>query len=172
MHLATKTHNIEHANHVDTRRQTESRNGILARAHSLVNASSKLTCVPTLGRAPMLVYVRPSNEALLRARVPGAQDQHGCPLPVLFTVRVLRARRTPGCCPPHPLEAARCTSIEDHQALSRPAFRECGTNGDILLLMRDLESKFMELPPLLPQTLIVILSFHLRVSACHPHPGG
>ncbi len=27
----------------------------------------------------MLVYVRPSNEALLRARVPGAQDQCGCP---------------------------------------------------------------------------------------------
>ena len=27
----------------------------------------------------MLVYVRPSNEALLRARVPGAQDQRGCP---------------------------------------------------------------------------------------------
>jgi hypothetical protein len=27
----------------------------------------------------MLVYVRPSNEALLRARVPGAQDQGGCP---------------------------------------------------------------------------------------------
>ena len=26
----------------------------------------------------MLVYVRPSNEALLRARVPGAQDQRGC----------------------------------------------------------------------------------------------
>jgi hypothetical protein len=44
----------------------------------------------------MLVYVRPSNEALLRARVPGAQDQHGCPLPTLFTVRVLRARRAPG----------------------------------------------------------------------------
>jgi hypothetical protein len=34
---------------------------------------------PSLGRAPMLVYVRPSNEALLRARVPGAQDQRGCP---------------------------------------------------------------------------------------------
>ena len=33
----------------------------------------------SLGRAPMLVYVRPSNEALLRARVPGAQDQRGCP---------------------------------------------------------------------------------------------
>ena len=43
----------------------------------------------------MLVYVRPSNEALLRARVPGAQEQHGCPLPILFTVRVLRARRAP-----------------------------------------------------------------------------
>ncbi len=27
----------------------------------------------------MLVHVRPSNEALLRARVPGAQDQRGCP---------------------------------------------------------------------------------------------
>ena len=27
----------------------------------------------------MLVYVWPSNEALLRARVPGAQDQRGCP---------------------------------------------------------------------------------------------
>jgi hypothetical protein len=27
----------------------------------------------------MLVYVRPSNEDLLRARVSGAQDQRGCP---------------------------------------------------------------------------------------------
>jgi hypothetical protein len=27
----------------------------------------------------MLIYVRPSNEALLRARVPGAQDQRECP---------------------------------------------------------------------------------------------
>ncbi len=41
----------------------------------------------------MLVYVRPSNEALLRARVPGAQDQRGCPSNPLI-VRVLRARRT------------------------------------------------------------------------------
>jgi hypothetical protein len=33
----------------------------------------------------MLVYVRPSNEALLRARVPGAQDQRGCPsIPLSF----------------------------------------------------------------------------------------
>ena len=37
-----------------------------------LNAPSKLACFPFLGRAPMLVYVRPSNEALLRARVPGA----------------------------------------------------------------------------------------------------
>ena len=44
-----------------------------------LNNPSKLACFPSLGRAPMLVYVRPSNEALLRARVPGAQDQHGCP---------------------------------------------------------------------------------------------
>ena len=40
---------------------------------------SKLARVHSPGRAPMLVYVRPSNEALLRARVPGAQDQRGCP---------------------------------------------------------------------------------------------
>ena len=31
------------------------------------------------GRAPMLALVRPLNEALLRARVPGAQDQCGYP---------------------------------------------------------------------------------------------
>ena len=102
---------------------------------------------------------------------PGAQDQHGCPLPVLFTVRVLRARRTPGCCPPHPSEAARCTSIEGHQALSHPAFREYGTNGATLLLMRDLGSRFMELPPLFPQTPIIMLPSRLHVSACHPPPG-
>jgi hypothetical protein len=40
---------------------------------------SKLAYFFSPGRAPMLVYVRPSNEALLRARVPGAQDQRGCP---------------------------------------------------------------------------------------------
>ena len=33
----------------------------------------------------MLVQVRPSNEALLRARVPGAQDHVGA-LPILFVV--------------------------------------------------------------------------------------
>jgi hypothetical protein len=40
---------------------------------------SQLASFFSLGRVPMLVYMRPSNEALLRARVPGAQDQHGCP---------------------------------------------------------------------------------------------
>jgi hypothetical protein len=38
----------------------------------------------------MVVYVRPSNEALLRARVPGAQDHHGC-LSNLFIVGALPA---------------------------------------------------------------------------------
>ena len=45
----------------------------------LLNDPSKLACFSSLGRARMLVYMRPSNEALLRARVPGAQDQRGCP---------------------------------------------------------------------------------------------
>ena len=40
---------------------------------------SKLARVLSLGRGSMLVYVRPSNEALLRASVPGAQDQRGSP---------------------------------------------------------------------------------------------
>ena len=31
------------------------------------------------GRAPMLLQLRPSNEAPLRARVPGAREQCGCP---------------------------------------------------------------------------------------------
>jgi len=44
----------------------------------LINPS-KLACCSSLGRALMLVYVRPSNEALLGARVPEAQNQHGCP---------------------------------------------------------------------------------------------
>ena len=35
----------------------------------------------------MLVYVRPSNEALLRARVPGAQDQCGCPSNPFYRAR-------------------------------------------------------------------------------------
>ena len=64
----------------------------------------------------MLVYVRPSNEALLRARVPGAQDQRGCPshpfhparsvskkgpwpLPPTFGGRALREHKGPSGCP-------------------------------------------------------------------------
>jgi hypothetical protein len=35
----------------------------------------------------MLAYVRPSNEALLRARVPGAQDQRGCPFNPSYRAR-------------------------------------------------------------------------------------
>jgi hypothetical protein len=44
-----------------------------------LNDPSKLACVPSLGRAPMLVPLRPSNEHILIVRVPGAQDQCGCP---------------------------------------------------------------------------------------------
>src|SRR5713101_328360 len=43
------------------------------------NGPSKLARFTLPGKAPVLVYVRPSNVALLRARVPGAQDQRGCP---------------------------------------------------------------------------------------------
>ena len=39
----------------------------------------------------MLVYVRPSNEALLRARVPGVLDQCGCHS-IPFIVGALGAR--------------------------------------------------------------------------------
>jgi hypothetical protein len=41
----------------------------------------------------MLVYVRPSNEHILIARVPGAQDQHGCPLPILPSSLVISSGR-------------------------------------------------------------------------------
>ena len=56
-------------------------------ARVILNDPSKLACVPALGRAPMLVYVRPSSEALLRARVPGAQDQCGCASSPFYRVR-------------------------------------------------------------------------------------
>jgi hypothetical protein len=75
-----------------------------------LNDPSKLACFPSLGRAPMLVYVRPSNEALLRARVPGAQDQRGCPS-ILLIVGALRARRTV-CLLRSISEAARCASTK------------------------------------------------------------
>ena len=47
----------------------------------------------------MLVYVRPSNEALLRARVPGAQDQRGCPSNPFY--RGGSASKKDGCLPPY-----------------------------------------------------------------------
>ena len=56
----------------------------------------------------MLVCVRPSNEALLRARVPGAQDQHGCP-PILYRARSASKKGT-WPLPSPPLAAARCVS--------------------------------------------------------------
>ena len=69
----------------------------------------------------MLVYVRPSNEALLRARVPGAQDQRGCPSHPFY--RGGSASKKNGLpAPSHLSEAARCASIEDHQAPSPPLF--------------------------------------------------
>ena len=46
----------------------------------------------------MLVYVRPSNEVLLRARVPGAQDQRRS-LKSISVVRVPRAGGPPGSIP-------------------------------------------------------------------------
>ena len=60
----------------------------------------------------MLVYVRPSNEALLRARVPGAQDQRGCPSNLFY--RGGSASKKNGLpTPSHHSEAARCASTED-----------------------------------------------------------
>ena len=47
----------------------------------------------------MLVYVRPSNEALLRARVPGAQDQRGRPSLIFYRAR--SASKKDRCLLPH-----------------------------------------------------------------------
>ena len=59
----------------------------------------------------MLVYARPSNEALLRARVPGAQDQRGCPSNPFHRARSASKEGT-WPLPPHPSEAARCASTK------------------------------------------------------------
>jgi hypothetical protein len=48
----------------------------------------------------MLVDVRPSNEALQRARVPGAQDQRGCPSNPLYHAR--SASKKDGLVAPYP----------------------------------------------------------------------
>ncbi|MEO7861065.1 MAG: hypothetical protein ABIU05_11575 [Nitrospirales bacterium] len=50
----------------------------------------------------MLVSVRPSNDALLRARVPGAQDQCGCPSNPFYRARTASKKGTwPLPSPPH-----------------------------------------------------------------------
>ena len=66
----------------------------------------------------MLVEVRPSNEALLRARVPGAQDQCGrSSLSIFYRPRVARARRAPGrSLPPVP---GRCMLTYKLEALGK-----------------------------------------------------
>jgi hypothetical protein len=61
----------------------------------------------------MLVYVRPSNEALLRARVPGAQDQRGCPSHPFYRAR--SASKKDG-------ETARCASTEDWLGTPSPSW--------------------------------------------------
>ena len=70
----------------------------------LLNDPSKLACFSSLGRARMLVYVRPSNEALLRARVPGAQDQRGCPSNPFHRARSVSKKD--GLAAPYPLNMA------------------------------------------------------------------
>ena len=65
----------------------------------------------------MLVYVRPSNEALLRARVPGAQDQRGCHS-IPFIVRVPRAGGRLGY-PSRPESAKTASSPWDAPPLSQ-----------------------------------------------------
>ena len=52
----------------------------------------------------MLVLLRPSNEALLRARVPGAQDQRGCPSNPFHRARF--ARMNDGLVAPYPLHSS------------------------------------------------------------------
>ena len=42
---------------------------------------SKLACYSSQEGHPLLVLLRLSSEALLRARAPEARDQHGCPSP-------------------------------------------------------------------------------------------
>ena len=60
----------------------------------------------------MLVYMRPSNEALLRARVPGAQVQRGCPSNPFY--RGGSGSKKNGLpAPSHHSEAARCASKGD-----------------------------------------------------------
>ena len=82
---------------------------------------SKLACFLSPGRAPMLVNMRPSNEALLRARVPGAQDQRWCLSSHFHRARSASKKGT-WPYPPHHFEATRCASTGDPQAPSPPLF--------------------------------------------------
>ena len=61
----------------------------------------------------MLVPLRPSNEHILIVRVPGAQDQCGCP----SNPFIVGACEQEGwlSAPSHPSATARCASTEDHQ---------------------------------------------------------
>ena len=61
----------------------------------------------------MLVYVRPSNEARLRARVPGAQDQRGGPSHPFYRARSASEEGILPL-PPHPsgAEPAGSTALE------------------------------------------------------------
>jgi hypothetical protein len=45
---------------------------------------------------PLLVPLRPSSEALLRARAPGARDQHGYPFPTPY-VSIISSRASNSC---------------------------------------------------------------------------
>jgi hypothetical protein len=164
----------------------------------LINPS-KLACFSSLGRAFMLVYVRPSNEVAddpsklarsfflqgwglidlpLRAAFSPAHplaDTFHPPYPPIasqsiprdvplarrgpsnplylslrewprlpFTARIGRAqfhrarsasKKDTWPLPPHPSEAARCASPEDHQAPSPPLFREHRTNVGVLPIL-------------------------------------
>ena len=77
----------------------------------------------------MLVYVRPSNEALLRARVPEAQDQRGCPSNPFY--RGGSASKKNGLpAPSHSSEAARCASTGIVPATPYKGIVRCGLAWD------------------------------------------
>ena len=83
----------------------------------MFNVPTKLVWLFPLGRAPVLVPLRPSSEHILIVRAPGARDQHGrhsvsscafceqegwsgCSPPTLLRPRVARAQGTHRAIPP------------------------------------------------------------------------
>jgi len=89
--------------------------------------------------------VRPSNEALLRARVPGAQDQRGGPSNLFHRARSASKEGT-WPLPPNPSETARCASTAGNQPPSTSLLRKQETrteNGDILI-NREWPSAFLD----------------------------